>query len=71
VTDGRHAVAEDVSLELHRAVAERLLEVGSARERPDREPGAARADLARAHRPADRSRRQTLTQIGFTTAPEM
>jgi hypothetical protein len=25
VTDGRHAVAEDVSLELHRAVAERLL----------------------------------------------
>jgi hypothetical protein len=26
VSDGRHAVAEDVSLELHRAVAERLLE---------------------------------------------
>jgi hypothetical protein len=26
VTDGRHAAAEDVSLELHRAVAERLLE---------------------------------------------
>jgi hypothetical protein len=25
VTDGRHAVAEDVSLALHRAVAERLL----------------------------------------------
>jgi len=25
VTDGRHAVAEDVSLELHRAVAERLI----------------------------------------------
>lgn len=25
MTDGRHAVAEDVSLELHRAVAERLL----------------------------------------------
>ncbi|HEX9188767.1 MAG TPA: hypothetical protein VGB87_16925 [Vicinamibacteria bacterium] len=26
MTDGLHAVAEDVSLELHRAVAERLLE---------------------------------------------
>ena len=26
MTDGRHALAEDVSLELHRAVAERLLE---------------------------------------------
>lgn len=26
MTDGRHAVAEDVSLELHRAVAERLRE---------------------------------------------
>jgi hypothetical protein len=37
VTDGRHAVAEDVSLELHRAVAQRLLEdpalVERARER--------------------------------------
>ena len=37
MTDGRHAVAEDVSLELHRAVAERLLEdptlVERARER--------------------------------------
>lgn len=37
MTDGRHAVAEDVSLELHRAVAERLLEdpavVDRARER--------------------------------------
>lgn len=37
MTDGRHAVAEDVSLELHRAVGERLLEdpalVERARER--------------------------------------
>jgi hypothetical protein len=37
MSDGRHAVAEDVSLELHRAVAERLLEdptlVERARER--------------------------------------
>jgi hypothetical protein len=37
MTDGRHAAAEDVSLELHRAVAERLLEdpalVERARER--------------------------------------
>ena len=37
MTDGRHAVAEDVSLELHRAVAKRLLEdpalVERARER--------------------------------------
>jgi hypothetical protein len=37
VSDGRHAAAEDVSLELHRAVAERLLEdpalVERARER--------------------------------------
>ena len=37
MTDGRHTVAEDVSLELHRAVAERLLEdpalVERARER--------------------------------------
>jgi hypothetical protein len=37
VTDGRHGVAEDLSLELHRAVAERLLEdpalVERARER--------------------------------------
>jgi hypothetical protein len=37
VTDGRHAEAEEVSLELHRAVAERLLEdpalVERARER--------------------------------------
>ena len=37
MTDGRHAVTEDVSLELHRAVAERLLEdpalVDRARER--------------------------------------
>jgi len=39
MTDGRHAVAEDVSLELHRAVAKRLLEdpavVDRARERVD------------------------------------
>ncbi len=39
MTDGRHAVAEDVSLELHRAVAKRLLEdpaiVARARERVD------------------------------------
>jgi hypothetical protein len=37
MTDGRHAIAEDVSLELHRAVAQRLLEdpalVDRARER--------------------------------------
>ena len=37
MTDGRHAVAEDVSLALHRAVAQRLLEdpalVERARER--------------------------------------
>ena len=39
MTDGRHAVAEDVSLELHRAVAKRLLEdpavVDRARESVD------------------------------------
>ena len=37
MTDGRHALAEDVSLELHRAVAQRLLDdpalVERARER--------------------------------------
>jgi hypothetical protein len=39
MTDGRHAAAEDLSLQLHRAVAERLLEdpslVGRVRERVD------------------------------------
>jgi hypothetical protein len=40
VTDGLHAVCEDVSLELHRAVAQRLLEEPSLLERARRRVGA-------------------------------